>query len=214
MTSSTSIGGFETILRQLKCSKSVSRSLTCKKNQKGVFTIELALVGSVIAVFLAFISDVVAMQTMQGHLQRLSFSGASIIKERTQLYDGSETIDAKQVNKITSILNGSLTRTMSGFDPQNLGVVYEQVQFKVNDKKELEARPLSDGVPFSNGGLQSCKPERPLPSLADALAVKTEADTGITLYQVTLCYKGSNWFGSLVGEDYSTVRVSSIMVGR
>ncbi|MCL6271464.1 hypothetical protein M3P05_16200 [Sansalvadorimonas sp. 2012CJ34-2] len=186
-----------------------------RTRQKGVFTIELALVGSVIILFLAFISDMVGKQALEGQLQRLSYSAASIIKERTQLYSTSaseiDALDDVQVNQLYRIVRDSMGRTNGDFKETSLGMRLEQLKYHYDStSKTVKPAPL---VSYARG-LQGCQPELDLSSHSSDLKVGTSDQSGATLYQVTLCYQGNNWFGSMVGEDYSTVRAYSIMIGR
>ena len=180
----------------------------CRQTKnKGVFTVEFALVASVIALFLVFISDAIIKQNVHGHIQRMSYSGVNIIKERTQLYSGSAEIEDSQADDLFRLLQNSMKRTMSGFRPGSFGMHLEQVLFIDSDLEQ----PDPDIQPFSRGLV--CVPSESLASMTD-LFFKTSWDRPATLYRVTLCYDTDNWFGALVGTDYTMVSASSVMIGR
>ena len=183
-------------------------------SQAGVFILELALVASVITLFLVFASDMVGKQTLQGHLQRLSYSAVNIIKERNQLYEQSDELNDAQVDQVKKIISQSMKRTMSSFDPNALGMHVEQLHLGTVEHqfaRDITIGNDDDGI--GGGSSLACRPAKHLKEMTE-LHLETSWGRQATLYQVTLCYKGDNWFGSVVGEDYSTVKTSSIMLGR
>lgn len=187
------------------------------RRQRGVFAVEFALVAAVIGLFLVFISDVVIKQNIQGNLQRLSYSGVNIIKERTQLYNVD--MDNDQFNELRNILISSITRTMGGFEDEMFGIYLEQVVLL--DKEACKENTIADcyNVGYSHGKKGSkikdrCQPATPLKDM-HGLYFTTNLNTPPTFYQVTLCYQTADWFGNYVGVDYNgLVRVSSVMMGR
>ena len=178
--------------------------------QQGVFIIEFAIVASAIALFLVFISDVVIKQNTHGHLQRLSYSGVSIIKERTRLYRDSDTdevideINREQGQELFDLMKGSIERT-SGLDPDFLAMHLEQVVFSDDG---IDQQPT-----FNYSNTVACIPDDSLASM-DELFFTSSRGNAISLYRVTLCYEGDNWFGNLVDTHFTTVSASSIMIGR
>ena len=181
--------------------------------QSGVFLTEFAVVASVMALFMVFISDMVSKQTIQGHLQRLSYSGVNVIKERTQLYEleFDEKNSPNQAQDLYEVLSASMKRTMSGFDNKKFGMYLEQLQLVENENNE-DVPALKQE---HSKGMQ-CRPAtgQSLTELDNSLFVETSWGRRATLYQVTLCYEGDNWYGDLVDETFTTVRASSIMLGR
>lgn len=184
--------------------------------QSGVFIIEFALVASILVLFLVFTSDVIGKQSMHGHLQRLSYSGVNVIKERTQLYtpelypdeEQYERVSADQANELFQLLQNSMQRTMSGFKPKAFGMYLEQVLFEDNNLSNpvaTELEPLNSDLP--------CVPTHKLETMTE-LFLETSWGNAAPLYRVTLCYKSDNWFGALVDIEFTTVSTSSIMIGR
>lgn len=181
--------------------------------QQGVFIVEFALIAMFITTFLVFVSDMTASQTMHGQLQRLSYSGVNIIKERTQLYGGSGRMTADQAGQLFGVLKNSLTRTMNGFEPDRFGMHVEQLIF--NDAGNCNETGDDDdcGLESFSLGREGCLPALVLQN-RNELFLKTSWGNPVTLYQVTLCYQGVNWYGNLVGKDFSRLQSSSLMMGR
>ncbi|MFK0570902.1 tight adherence pilus pseudopilin TadF [Endozoicomonas sp.] len=183
-----------------------------RQKQQGVFAVEFALVGSIIALFLMFLSDIVVKENTLGHLQRLSYSGVNVIKERTQLYDESGEIVDKQVTQLYTLLSNSLRRTMSSFEPGSFGMHLEQVIFTDADCEGSSPCLKEDANEFHKG-LQGCASTSSLANMTE-LYLETSWGRAPTLYQVTLCYDGQNWYGDLIDKDFSLIRASSVMLGR
>ena len=180
--------------------------LTLKRKLHGTFMVEFSIVGVAFSLILVFCADTVIKLTMKGKLDRMSFSGVSIIKERTQLFDDSNfTITKTEFDKSDKIIQNSLKRTMTSFDSSKYGSLLEVQTFQTNSS--MSANPL---ISYRGGSL-TCK----APNTLDAnLAVVTSWGRKTTLYRLTLCYDTENWYGGLVGQDYKRVSSSSLMVGR
>ncbi|CAG9297094.1 tight adherence pilus pseudopilin TadF [Celerinatantimonas diazotrophica] len=182
-----------------------------KCTTRGVFTIELAIIALFMSVIILFTADMVIKQSIQGMLDRMSYSAVSVLKERTQLYNKDEEMDRKQVEEIDKIVQTSLARTMPQFRPSLYSSYYQQIKFEGNPES-----PSIDVIPpITEGSKNSaCKPPNQLKNIAVKLSPITNEGDRAPLFQVTLCYHTDNWFGQLVGEDYSWIRSNSIMLGR
>lgn len=180
-----------------------------RNRQQGVFMVEFALVASILALFLMFLSDIVVKENTLGHLQRLSYSGVNIIKERTQLYGRSEKATNTQFYQLFTLLKNSMKRNMSEFESDKFNMHLEQELLNCNGSGvcvQVSQSPL-----FSDGG---CTPEKSLRDKKRELYFKTSRGRPPALYQVTLCYEGQNWYGDLIGKDFSKLRATSVMMGR
>lgn len=190
----------------------VSSTIMNKPNQlnkqKGTFSIEFTLVATGFILILAFTSDVVANISTKGRLDRLSYSIVSVLKERTQLYNESDVLQSAQIDQMYSLVNQILTRSMGNYDPNKLGMYFEQQKF--DNKKPVT--PLQNIHLFSRGQF-SCQPVNSLHSLETLSPTTTWGRRGV-LYQVTICYQGENWFGQIMNDDFSLIRSTSIMLGR
>ncbi|WP_281647978.1 tight adherence pilus pseudopilin TadF [Parendozoicomonas sp. Alg238-R29] len=176
------------------------------QRQSGVFIVELALVMLVIFLFIAFTSEIIARQAIHGALQNLSFSGVSIIKERTQLYDSSTKISHDQADQLFVLLSKSMSRSFAGFDNSAFGMTLEQVLF---EEKNIQKPSLAI---FKKG--LSC-PRGRLLVREEQLFFLTERANPAPLYRVTLCYRGDD--GQSLTKEFAGKRhlsSSSIMIGR
>ncbi|WP_159064974.1 tight adherence pilus pseudopilin TadF [Thaumasiovibrio subtropicus] len=180
-----------------------------RSRQKGAFAVEMALVASVMVFVLAFTTDVVLNQSLKGKLDRMSYSMVNILKERTQLYNAGDVLDSDQVDELYDVLLQSLGRTVGGFDATQLGMYVEQQKF-TEDDDPIEPQV---GVHLFSRGTLACQPAVSLRQ-RESLSVVTTFDRRATLYMVTICYQGKNWFGELMDENYGLVRSYSIMIGR
>lgn len=180
--------------------------LTLRNSSQGSFMVEFSIVGLLFALALAFCVDAVIKMTVKGKLDRMSYSGVSIIKERTQLFNDSNfTVTEDQFEASDKIIQASLQRTMTNFDQSRFGSLLEVQTFQTN------AAMTPDAIVKHEGGGLKCSPAT---ALDPGLAVVTSWGRKTTLYRLTLCYETDNWYGALVGEDYRIVTSSSLMVGR
>lgn len=181
--------------------------------QRGVFSVEFALIAVFFSMLLVFSGDVIIKLSTKGKLDRLSYSLVNIIKERTALYNKSFTITQGEINNIYTIAANSLTRSMDSFKSANLGIRVEQQMFTIKKNNDQSVTYDDDSPITINAGAQTCSVTKSLDELTD-LSVVSSRDRKMPLYRVTLCYETNNWFGKLVGGDYTTVSSSSVIIGR
>ncbi|SJL82798.1 tight adherence pilus pseudopilin TadF [Vibrio palustris] len=185
-------------------------------NQSGNFTIEFAIVGIFFGLLLVFSADLIIKINMKGTLERLSYSMASVVKERTQLFNTNSKNDSANY-KLTSdqaidaysITVNSLKRTLGSFNENKFG--FDIQVFQRSDYGLGNIIPLDHWNSFDEKKIGiACNGGEPKKDLI----FQTSWGRSATLYQVTLCYDTMNWFGGLVGKDFSRVSVRSISVGR
>lgn len=176
---------------------------------RGVFTIELAIIAIFMSGLLVFTADVVVKQSIRGMLDRMSYSAVSVLKERTQLYNGSALINAAQVGEVDHIVQQSLSRTLPNFDPARYSALYQQYHF-TDDNSGNRRVDIRRGINHA-----SCQPPLPLTrNQAEQLSPITNEGRRSAVYEVTLCYRTDNWFGQLMNETYEWVASNSIIIGR
>ena len=176
------------------------------KKQVGVFTVELALVTVIIFSFITFTSELTIRQSIHGLLQNLSFSGVSLIKERTQLYDSNATVSHDQATDLFRLLSQSMSRSFAGFRESNFGMTIEQVTFRNKDIKAPVLSLYKKGISCPSGGKRLTRETQ--------LFFLTERGNPIPLYRVSLCYqKGDNSFLSQL-TNRQKLASSAIMIGR
>ena len=172
--------------------------------QKGNFSIEFALLGVVFATLMIFTSDLVVKLSMQGKLDRLSYSAVNILKERTQLYspNNSEITNASAL-ELHQIIAQSLQRTTGDYSNANMSSTFESLTFSDNTTSALTTINQSGGCSLAQT-LQDY----------DALSMITSWGRRASLYRVTICYETDNWAGELLDANFTTIQSSSIMMGR
>lgn len=177
--------------------------------QRGVFAIEMAMILLGFSLIMVFTMDVVVKQSVKGKLDRLSYSSVSLIKERTQLFDGEETMSYFEIVQVFSLVTKSLNSTMGTFEIGRLGMYVEQQRFDAN-KQPI---PPQQNVHRFSLGAYECAPDDRLDNLTH-LAPVTQFDNKLTLYRVTLCYRTDNWFGDIVGGTFERARSIATSIGR
>ena len=173
-------------------------------NQRGNFTIEFALVGVIFSLLLVFSGDVIIKLSVKGKLDRLSFSLVNVLKERTQLFDEDYQITSSEAKSINEIARNSLRRTLMTYDNERFGVLVEELTFA-----DIATPNILKSFSFEGG----CVVAKTLAEL-DHLSVITSWDRQASLYRVTVCYETDNWSGELLGEEFTTVSSSSVIIGR
>lgn len=172
--------------------------------QRGNFTIEFALVGVIFSLLLVFSGDVIIKLSVKGKLDRLSFSLVNVLKERTQLFDEDYQITSSEAKSINEIARNSLRRTLMTYENDRLGVLVEELTFSdIGTPNILKSFSYEGGCVVTN-------------TLAELeyLSVITSWDRQASLYRVTACYETDNWSGELLGEEFTTVSSSSVIIGR
>lgn len=174
------------------------------QKQRGNFTVEFAIVAVFFSLLIVFSGDIVIKMAVKGKLDRMSYSAATVIKERTELFDeNSFLVTQAEFNEADTIIKASLKRTMSGFEEARYGSVLEVQTFN--------SISTPAALATFRGGSIRCAIGTPLDP---ALSVITTWNRMATLYRVTLCYETDNWFGKLIGEDFKMVVSNSVTIGR
>lgn len=176
------------------------------KKQAGVFTVELALVTVIILSFITFTSELILRQSIHGLLQNLSFSGVSLVKERTQLYDSNGAVTQDQVNDLFKLLSQSMSRSFSGFDQASFGITLEQITFLNRDIKKPVLALHKKGMHCPSGRKRLVHESQ--------LFFLSERGNPMPLYRLNLCYRkgGSSFLSDLAGSP--KLSSSALMIGR
>ena len=162
-----------------------------KEKQQGTFIVEFALLAGVFSLLILFTADVVHKQNVIGQLDRLSYSAVDLLKERNQFYNGEEKVVASEVAAIEKVLTNSLNRSLGDFKTANFALSVEQQLFDINN--------IAVATPPINRGAISCQAKVPLATLVSnipAIAPITNTGHRARVYQVTLCYQVSDFFGT------------------
>jgi tight adherence protein F len=170
------------------------------KRYSGNFSVEFAIVGVVFSLLLVFSGDIIVKLAMKGKLDRMAYSAASIIKERTQLFEEDYTTTTTEAQNTYNYVVASLGRTLNNFDVNQFG--YSLDVFTNDGTSTSKSTPYSTGI--------SCTVGTP----SSDLFVTTSWGNIVTLYQVTLCYETDNWYGDLIGTTFNRVASYSVVMGR
>ncbi|MGF1698373.1 ATP-binding protein [Vibrio lamellibrachiae] len=191
--------------RNLKSKPPVKTKSASKNRQQGIFSIEFAIVGFFFSLLLVFSGDVIIKLSVKGKLDRLSYSLVNVIKERTQLYNASVQLTPKQVDDVDKIARHSLMRTFANYDSKQYGLLVEELSFSGVD----QVNPIISEI----RGSITCPVAQPIDQLSH-LSVVSVWGHQMPLYRVTLCYRTDNWFGDIVGTQFTDVMSDSIVIGR
>lgn len=179
--------------------------------QRGNFTVEFSIVGVFLSLLIVFTGDLIMKLSMKGKLERLSYSIASVIKERTQLFEEEEyAVDDDQAKEAYQIVVNSLNRSMGHFDQDDFGfdLKVRQRSYYGLGNQLIEVSNWNSATTLGIG--LACPGVTP----GVDLLFQTSWGRSATLYQVTLCYRSTNWFGSLFGKDYSLVAANAFTLAR
>nr|PMI79656.1 ATP-binding protein [Vibrio lentus] len=178
--------------------------MNLRSKQSGTFSVEFALLGVVFMTLLVMSGDIIIKLSMQGKLDRLSYSLVNVLKERTQLYGTDvNTLTRKDAITFIRVARKSLSRTTENYKKDNLSGTFEMLTFDTNGQSKV--------TELKRGG--GCTLTENIQALED-LSMMTSWGRRATLYRVTLCYETDNWAGQLFNSDFTTVQSSSIMMGR
>lgn len=185
-----------------------TKSFLKAKQQTGTFVVEFAAMAIALGMVLAFCGDTIVRISTKGKLDRMAYSAVSIIKERTNLFDGNDfqTTDQQQFDDLSNIVKGSLSRTLFSFDPNMFGMALEVQKFD----EEQNPLTLITQRNAEDEGI-ACTPS---PVLDDTLSVTTSQGGKASIYRVTLCYQTINWFGAVTGREYGLVSSNAVAIGR
>jgi tight adherence protein F len=182
----------------------VNLKSTNRRCARGNFSVEFAIVGLAFSFLLVFSADVIIKLAIKGKLERMAYSAASVIKERTQLFDEIYTIDKDTSTEGESTYNyvkASMARTINNFNSESFGFSLDVFTYE-------DSTVTLDNAYAAN--TIACTIKEP----ADDLFITTGWGNTLTLYQVTLCYETDNWYGSLVGETFNRVSTYAAVMGR
>lgn len=170
----------------------------------GNFAVEFAIVGIFFSLLLVFSGDIIIKLSLKGKLERLSFSMASVVKERKELFGDDYTVTQADINNIYNISVASMERTYGAFDQNKYG--FNLTVYTLDNGGNLDIKISRD---VAHGSVRCA-----VPTPDTSLFVTTSWGRSLTLYQVSMCYASPNWFGSLVGRNFSRVGVYSAVMGR
>lgn len=194
--------------------------LRFKRNQQGAVLIEFLFSVVMLLSILFFMFDLTLIRGNMGKLDNLSYSLASLLRERTLLYVGKDgqvghTLSDQDLNTFRK-----LAKVMFYGDPNDgrpLYLVLDSLIFRQtrpNQPNQLDGRNSK-----KLGDIDKCHPTTDLKNVKD-FAPKSEQGQGrvLPLYQVTVCVPSTpSFFGSFFTGNYyesGMLRSSSITLSR
>jgi len=180
--------------------------------QEGIFIVELSMVLVVFSLLLVFSIDIISKLSIQGKLDRTSYSVVSILAERRQLFNGDDTLCSKadrgchkRVEHMYRIAKYSMARMFTDFDAKKVTVVIEQQKFQNNKPSDYYVKWL----PKKNPGCTFV----PL-NTSTELSPETRYNRRASLFQVTICYESDDLTTDIIGSGFTTLSSSSLALGR
>ncbi len=161
--------------------KLIRLTLKAFTNTSGVVVVEAAIIFSFISVLCVGALDYGFYLVWKGKIERVNHSITSVLRERTTLYDGNETITQAHVSQLFSLtkkITGNKTMT------ENACLTVEFILF---DEKYEYKKIKTYGILYD--GKKNCKsaPLRKLTDLVD-LSPKSIRLRWMPIYQVTLSH--------------------------
>lgn len=198
--------------------KKIKQFLT---NPRGSVTVEFIFIFFLFSVLLIFLIDVTILQATTGKVQRTSYSLLNIVKERSAVYKGNETISSDEVEKLKT-----LALSLMGEEKASDNVAVTVEHHKFNDVQPQAANATATrpekkvNVTQYSSGNGSCTAAGAA-NIADA-APLTQNFRGTvryaSIYRVTVCRKMTNLFKGLSLSEKDQVsgwiRATAIGVSR
>lgn len=183
-------------------------------NRRGSVAVEFAIISIFLLTFMIFLADLIMRQAMLGKLDRISYSIAGVLRERTQLYQSDETVVQGDVKEIYSLA----ARMMKDMDPSAntsaMSIRVEQMFFAPRKELLSNDKEINMGPTLFYGNYSGCEPAKPLSSQSK-LAPRGSYGRWVPLYQVTVCVPLTSWYTRLsqgVGMSPEVVSSSIVMV--
>ncbi|CNH02622.1 putative tight adherance operon protein [Yersinia thracica] len=176
------------------------------KNTQGAVVIEFVFVVFITTLFIKTLISVADYYATVGKLDRISYSLAGIVRERTRLYNNDRILTQEQVNQIKKLADNMLLS--SGTPVNNLAIKIETLHFNQTDSSTEKNKSIDDTKSLSFN-IGACEPDKSLNELTQ-LSTFSNAGRWIPLYQVTLCLSSAPGYETL----FAPIKSSSITVER
>ncbi|PAF51703.1 hypothetical protein BKH43_00225 [Helicobacter sp. 13S00401-1] len=151
------------------------------KQKRGSIAIEASLLFGLFVLLIMLIADVGSVLLMKQRLDRLAYSLASIVRERSVLYN-NEPLDENQADEIFTITK-NLTKGVFR-DADNLSIKIESIEF---DKSNKTTAIPTETKSFTRGNML-CAQSLDISVLSEA-AVYTPVGNWSPMYRVSVCAK-------------------------
>lgn len=172
---------------------------------QGAVIVEFSFIVLTMIIFIKGLISISEYYSTIGKLDRISYSLAGIIRERTRLYDGDNKLTEEQVNQLRILANKMLSN--SELSEPNVAITIETVHYNPTQSPVVENKVIDNtkSLSFSIG---SCEPDKPLKALTH-LSSFSNVGRWIPLYQVTLCLPADTWYNSLFNQAGNALSIKS-----
>lgn len=171
---------------------------------QGTVIVEFSFIVLTMIIFIKGLISISEYYSTIGKLDRISYSLAGIIRERTRLYKNNE-LTQLQVNQLKKIADNMLSD--SGLSEANLAIKIETVHFNATQSSAAEDKVI-DNTKSSSFSIGPCEPDKPLKALTQ-LSSFSNVGRWIPLYQVTLCLPADTWYNSLFNQAGNALSIKS-----
>lgn len=194
----------------------------CIYDERGAIAIEAPFAFFLLLVLIYFALDLGTLLLNKGKVERITHSLASIIRERTALYNGSNTLTNQEVEDLATIGSRMLRETFNGadfslkveatyfiYDDHNNIIIDDAIRYVIDPENSglpEEILPLS--FSYSTDGY--CQAKKPL-SKEQLLNLTLESHRSnwqlVPVYQVTSCVirHDPNVFSAFVAQNIPAV---------
>lgn len=185
------------------CKKTNPKNLL--SNTHGAVIVEFSFIIFVIIIFIKTLLSVSEYYSTIGKLDRISYSLAGIVRERTLLYKSDNELTQLQVDQLKKLAENMLSN--SGLAEDNLAIKIETVHFNPTQSSAVGNKIINNAKSLSFN-IGSCGPDKPLREL---IQLSSFSNTGrwIPLYQVTLCLPANTWYNTLFNQKGATTFIKS-----
>ncbi|WP_186176345.1 tight adherence pilus pseudopilin TadF [Vibrio jasicida] len=192
-----------------------------KHKNKGAFIIELTMGLLFMAgISLTIVNNMIAVN-YRGQLDRLSYSLATVLSERKQLFGEKKNIcdtDCESfVSDIYLLTSSSMRRMNSSFDESRLKIRIEQLSIIVNDDSPSNNVYELHRLVYEEGSSNNCE----LPDTSDITHEEiinflpiTNQKNYLPMYQVSLCYETPFNIMGIGNNEVTYIKSSSFSFAR
>jgi tight adherence protein F len=178
-------------------------------DRKGSIAVEFVAISLVLVTFIFFFADLVVKESTSGAMDRLSYSMAGILRERTQLYNADERISQADVDQLWQLAEKTLRNMNVVGDASLLQMDVQEIHFQSLDEQTSQVKADDYSVHLtSHIGEGTCQPDFPLEHFRTTLAPVGSYERIVPIVQVTVCLPSTSWFSRLF-EREKTQLISS-----
>lgn len=171
------------------------------KDEKASISIEMIGIFSIFSILIVLSADIGSLMVTQNKLEKISYSLASIIRERIALFDSRSIND----NDAENLYNVATILAKNTLKPE-FGMKLEVLTFKNEDEVKIDS--------YNFGNLE-CNPSKTIDEFKD-ISFYTNYNENISLYRTTLCADPKSNFVPIknIGSSFIKPIASSITFGR